>query len=84
MYMKLEELITQLTAFKETVTINKGRLTLIPKTEHFQAFIDELPAHLKSNGYQDDVVSDVHEIAKFVPGNHPSKLEQLIEKLKSI
>lgn len=82
--MKLEELITQLTAFKETVMINKGRLMMIPKTAQFQAFIDELPAHLKLSGYDDAVVNDIHDIAKVVPGNHPSKLEQLIDKLKTI
>lgn len=80
--MKLEELITQLTTFKETVILNKGRLTMIPKTEHIQRFIDELPAHLKLNGYSEAIVDEVNDIAKVVPGNHPSKLEQLIEKLQ--
>ncbi|MGE7621709.1 hypothetical protein ACQKMD_01280 [Viridibacillus sp. NPDC096237] len=54
---------------------------LIANTEELQDFIAELPSSLKEVGIRKDDIERVVEIAKFVPGNPPFKLNQLIEVL---
>lgn len=82
--MSIEDMIEKLIEFKGNAKLLKERFEITPGTEEVREFIYDIPEQLKRNGFSDDVIEDVYNTAKFVPGNPLSNLESLIEKLRSI
>ena len=82
--MSVEEMIEKLTEFKSHTKKSSGFIEVLDTTEEVKEFIHDIPEQLRRNGFDNEVIEDIYEVAKFVPGNHVSKLEQLIEKLRSV
>ena len=82
--MTINDIIEKLIEIKEMDCKKNRGIEHVATNKESREFLAILPDLLIKQGYSEKIVADVNEIAKYVPANTHAKINQLIEKLRTI